>query len=64
MEENALLLNHFAKHLEAIAPDDSRAAFFRQKSDEAERRAAVLKQTAKNYERTNPQASSHDLPQT
>jgi two-component system chemotaxis response regulator CheB len=53
LEESALLLEHFAKHLDNTAQDGNCAAMLRQKSTEAEKRAAIIRQAVMNHERVS-----------
>jgi two-component system chemotaxis response regulator CheB len=57
LEESALLLDHFAKHLEETAEAAEGAAIFRRQSREAEERATVVRQAIMSYERVSPDAA-------
>jgi two-component system chemotaxis response regulator CheB len=61
LEESALLLEHFAKHLDDTAQDRGRAAILRQKSNEAGKRAAIIRQAAMSHERPNFEPAPHDV---
>lgn len=60
LEESALLLEHFAKHLDEIGAGNGQAALFRKKSSEAEDRTAAIREVVKNYERPSFELSAGD----
>jgi two-component system chemotaxis response regulator CheB len=53
LEESALLLEHFAKHLDDTVQDGGRAAMLRQKSSKAEKRAAIIRQAVMSHDRVS-----------
>jgi two-component system chemotaxis response regulator CheB len=56
LEESALLLEHFARHLEEAGQEDGRTVMLRQKRDNAEKRVALLRDIAMRQEQINPEA--------